>query len=157
MVPTGGGNSKGRCKSGSPSKFYHPPSVQMIDRVSILAMSPSCVFCKIVSREIPAEMVYEDDRIIVFLDNGPLFPGHCLVCPKQHYNTLMDLPPQMLEPLFSVTQVIARAVETGLEAAGSFVAINNKINQSVPHLHVPVIPRLPQDRMKGIFWPPRPY
>jgi len=121
-------------------------------------MSPSsCVFCKIISGELKAQIVYEDDKIIAFLDAGPIFGGHTLVSPKQHYVTLMDLPPKMLEPLFSVAQVICRAVEKGLGAEGSFVAINNKISQSVPHLHVHVIPRRPKDGMKGFFWPRRPY
>jgi histidine triad (HIT) family protein len=117
----------------------------------------NCVFCKIVQGSIAAETVYEDATSIVFLDNTPLFAGHCLVCPKEHFDTLMDVPPPLLEPLFTTAQRIARAVETGLGAEGSFVAINNKISQSVPHLHVHVIPRRPKDGMKGFFWPRRPY
>ena len=117
----------------------------------------ACVFCKIVSGEIPAQIVHQDDSCIVFLDSGPLFAGHCLVCPREHYDTLMDVPPAMLEPLFISVQKVARAVETGLGAEGSFVAVNNKISQSVPHLHVHVIPRRRKDGMKGFFWPRRPY
>jgi histidine triad (HIT) family protein len=117
----------------------------------------SCAFCRIVSSEVEAYTIYEDDRTIAFLDIGPLFAGHCLVCPKQHYDTLMDVPPEMLEPLFSTTQLIARAVEHGLGAAGSLIAVNNRISQSVPHLHVHVIPRRKGDGLKGFFWPRRPY
>jgi histidine triad (HIT) family protein len=117
----------------------------------------NCVFCKIANGAIPAETVYEDEQCIVFLDNTPLFAGHCLVCPKQHYDTLMDVPSALLQPLFENAQVIARAVETGLGAEGSFIAINNRISQSVPHLHVHVVPRRPKDGMKGFFWPRRPY
>ena len=117
----------------------------------------NCVFCKIAQGSIAAETVYEDDTCIVFLDNTPIFAGHCLVCPKEHFDTLMDVPGSLLEPLFTTTQRIARAVESGLGAEGSFVAINNKISQSVPHLHVHVIPRRPKDGMKGFFWPRRPY
>ena len=117
----------------------------------------NCVFCKIIRGEIAAEKVYEDESCVVFLDSGPLFAGHCLVCPRQHIETLMDVPPEMLQPLFTNAQLVARAVETGLGAEGSFVAINNKVSQSVPHLHVHVIPRRRKDGMKGVFWPRRPY
>lgn len=120
-------------------------------------MDPSCVFCKIVAGQIKAQTVYEDEGVVAFLDATPIFPGHTLICPKEHYLTLMDVPPSMLEPLFSASQRICRAVEKGLDAQGSFVAINNKISQSVPHLHVHVIPRRPKDGMKGFFWPRRPY
>jgi histidine triad (HIT) family protein len=116
-----------------------------------------CVFCKIVAGRIDAGIVYEDELTTVFLDSGPLFPGHCLVCPKEHYDTLMDVPPGRLEPLFSTAQIVARAIEQGLGAEGSFIAINNKISQSVPHLHVHVIPRRKGDGLKGFFWPRRPY
>ena len=120
-------------------------------------MSASCVFCKIVSGEIPTQTVYEDDTSIVFLDNGPLFPGHCLVCPKQHVETLADLPPSLVQPIFANAQLIAKAVERGLGAEGSFVAVNNRISQSVPHLHVHVVPRRRKDGLKGFFWPRQPY
>ncbi len=116
-----------------------------------------CIFCKIVAGKLDAYVVYEDDLTTVFLDNGPIFAGHSLVCPKQHYDTLMDVPPDRLQPLFSTAQIVARAIEKGLGADGSFIAINNKISQSVPHLHVHVIPRRRGDGMKGFFWPRRPY
>lgn len=117
----------------------------------------NCVFCKIVEGSIPAEKVHEDENCVVFLDSGPIFSGHCLICPKQHFETLMDAPGWLLQPLFKTAQLIGRAVETGLGAEGSFVAINNRISQSVPHLHVHVIPRRRKDGMKGFFWPRRPY
>ena len=117
----------------------------------------NCVFCKIIRGEIAAEKVYEDESCVVFLDSGPLFAGHCLVCPRQHIETLMDVPPEMLQPLFTNAQLVARAVETGMGAEGSFVAINNKVSQSVPHLHVHVIPRRRKDGMKGFFWPRNKY
>ena len=120
-------------------------------------MAASCIFCKIVSGEIPAHKVYEDDISIVFLDNGPLFPGHCLVSPKQHVETLADLPADLLQPVFANVQMIANALERGLNAEGSFVAINNRISQSVPHLHVHVVPRRKKDGLKGFFWPRQPY
>ncbi|MEO8128659.1 MAG: HIT family protein [Bryobacteraceae bacterium] len=120
-------------------------------------MPASCVFCRIVSGEIPAHKVYEDDVSIVFLDNGPLFPGHCLVTPKLHVETLADLPSDLVQPVFANAQLIARAVERGLGADGSFVAVNNRISQSVPHLHVHVVPRRKKDGLKGFFWPRQPY
>jgi histidine triad (HIT) family protein len=118
---------------------------------------PDCVFCKIVRGEIHAEIVHEDDISVVFLDTAPLFPGHALVCPKKHFDTLMEVPGNLLEPIFTAAQRVARAVERGLGAEGSFVAINNKVSQSVPHVHVHVIPRRRKDGMKGFFWPRRPY
>src|SRR6476620_10042075 len=94
----------------------------------ITLVTDNCVFCKIVRGEIAAEKVHEDDISIVFLDSAPIFAGHCLISPKEHFDTLMDLPPGLLEPLFSNAQLIARAVETGLGAEGSFVAVNNRIS-----------------------------
>lgn len=120
-------------------------------------MSASCVFCKIISGEIPAYKVYEDDVSIVFLDNGPLFPGHCLIIPKQHVETLADLPAVLVQPIFANAQLIAKALERGLGAEGSLVAVNNRISQSVPHLHVHVVPRRRNDGLKGFFWPRQPY
>jgi len=118
---------------------------------------PNCVFCRIIAGEVDALRIHEDDRVLVFLDSGPLFPGHCLVCPKQHIHTLPDVPADLLTPLFSTVQLICSAVERAMNAEGSFVAVNNKISQSVPHLHVHVIPRTKGDGMKGFFWPRRPY
>jgi histidine triad (HIT) family protein len=120
-------------------------------------MPSACVFCRIVAGEIDANRVYEDDDVIVFLDTGPLFPGHCLVCPKQHHELFTDSPPEMLQRLFSTAQLIGKAVERGLGAEGCFIAVNNRVSQSVPHLHVHVIPRSKGDGMKGFFWPRRPY
>jgi histidine triad (HIT) family protein len=118
---------------------------------------PACIFCRIIAGEIPAYKIHEDHDTMVFLDSGPLFAGHCLVCPKQHYGTLPDVPAALLQPLFSTVQLIARAVEHGLKAEGSFIAVNNNVSQSVPHLHVHVVPRRRGDGMKGFFWPRRPY
>lgn len=119
--------------------------------------SAQCIFCRIIAGEIEAARVYENDRVIVFLDNTPLFPGHCLVCPKEHYETLMDVPQDQLEGLFATAQTVARAVEAGLGAEGSFIAINNKVSQTVPHFHVHVVPRRRGDGLKGFFWPRRKY
>jgi histidine triad (HIT) family protein len=117
----------------------------------------SCTFCRIITGEIASYTVLEDDVTLAFLDHRPLFPGHCLLVPKAHYGTLIDLPTALLTPLMANTQLLARAVEHGLEAHGSFVAINNRISQSVPHLHIHVVPRRRKDGLRGFFWPRQPY
>jgi histidine triad (HIT) family protein len=116
-----------------------------------------CEFCQIVRGEISRYVVWEDRVSLGFLDDRPLFPGHVLLIPQQHYQTLADLPPDLIEPLFATTRLLARAVEEGMSAQGTFVAINNRISQSVPHLHVHVVPRRHQDGLKGFFWPRNPY
>jgi histidine triad (HIT) family protein len=117
----------------------------------------SCTFCRIIGGEISSYTVFEDDMTLAFLDHRPLFPGHCLLVPKTHYGTLLDVPTALLTPLMANAQLLARAVERGLEAHGSFVAINNRISQSVPHLHIHVVPRRRKDGLKGFFWPRQPY
>jgi histidine triad (HIT) family protein len=111
------------------------------------------VFCTIVAGGAPAEVVLDDEVCLGFLDTRPLFPGHTLLVPKAHHETLTDLPPQLVEPLFARARRVATAVERGLGAAGSFVAMNNRVSQSVPHLHVHVVPRNPKDGLRGFFWP----
>lgn len=117
----------------------------------------SCIFCRIVKGEIRGHVVFEDGATLAFLDHRPLFPGHCLLGPKIHYETLLDLPTALFTPMMTNAQLLARAIERGLEAQGSFVAINNRISQSVPHLHMHVVPRRRKDGLKGFFWPRRPY
>lgn len=97
--------------------------------------------------------MFEDELTFAFLDHRPLFPGHCLLVTRGHYETLADLPPELIPVFFSNAQLLARAVETGLKAEGSFVAINNRVSQSVPHLHVHIVPRRRKDGLKGFFWP----
>ncbi len=121
-------------------------------------LSPvDCVFCGIVAGEVPAHVVLETDHAVAFLDTRPVFPGHVLVVPRTHYETLMDIPPTELEPLFVAVQRVSRAIEAGLAADGVFVGINNRISQSVPHLHVHVIPRRRKDGLRGFFWPRHKY
>lgn len=115
--------------------------------------SAECIFCQVAAHSIPANVVFEDESSIAFLDHRPLFPGHCLLIPKVHYETLSDLPPALIGPLFSNAQRIARAVEKGMNAEGSFVAINNRVSQSVPHMHVHIVPRRKKDGLRGFFWP----
>jgi histidine triad (HIT) family protein len=111
------------------------------------------VFCSIVEGEGPAEIVFEDDRSLAFLDVRPLFPGHTLLVPKEHHETLSDLPTEQVGPLFENAQTLARAVQAAMGAEGTFVAMNNKVSQSVPHLHVHVVPRRRKDGLRGFFWP----
>ena len=113
----------------------------------------NCLFCRIVSGEVSAVVVFEDDDTLAFLDHRPLFPGHTLLVPREHYETLTDLPAKQVGPLFNNTQLLARAVESAMEAEGTFVAMNNRVSQSVPHLHIHVVPRRRKDGLKGFFWP----
>ncbi len=117
----------------------------------------TCAFCKIASDEVKANIVFEDDVSLAFLDHRPVFPGHCLLIPKPHYETLADLPDDLVAPLFLNAQLLARAIESALEAHGTFVAINNRVSQSVPHLHIHIVPRRRKDGLKGFFWPRQPY
>jgi histidine triad (HIT) family protein len=112
-----------------------------------------CLFCRIVAGDVPAQVVYSDDATVAFLDNRPLFAGHTLVVPREHVETLPDLPPERVGPVFLMARRLARAMEDGLGAAGSFVALNNRVSQSVPHLHVHVVPRQRKDGLRGFFWP----
>ena len=117
----------------------------------------TCAFCKIASAEVKANIVFEDDVSLAFLDHRPVFPGHCLLIPKHHHETLADLPDDLIPPLFRNAQLLARAIESALEAHGTFVAINNRVSQSVPHFHVHIVPRRRKDGLKGFFWPRQAY
>lgn len=117
----------------------------------------NCLFCGIVNGEVKASLVFDDDISMAFLDHRPLFPGHCLIVPKKHFETLSDLPTNLVGPFFRNVQLLTRAVEVALEAEGSFVAMNNRVSQSVPHLHVHVVPRRKKDGLKGFFWPRNKY
>ena len=117
----------------------------------------TCVFCAIAAGDVPATMVSRDDDVAAFLDARPVFKGHVLVVPRAHVPTLSDMPLDALGTLFAAVQRIARAVEAGLGADGTFVAMNNKVSQSVPHLHVHVVPRKKKDGLRGFFWPRVPY
>jgi histidine triad (HIT) family protein len=117
----------------------------------------NCLFCKIVKGEVAARLVFEDEISLAFLDHRPVFAGHCLVIPKEHYETLTDLPANLVGPFFRNVQLLSRAVESAMEAHGTFVAMNNRVSQSVPHLHTHIVPRRRKDGLKGFFWPRYPY
>jgi len=116
-----------------------------------------CAFCGIVEGKDESSIVYEDKQCVAFLDHRPLFPGHCLIVPREHVDTFEDLPKSLLEPIFAVAQLLARAMKPALGAEGTFVGINNRVSQSVPHFHVHVVPRRKGDGLRGFFWPRQKY
>lgn len=118
-------------------------------------MSPTaeCLFCRIAAGEVAAHVVVDEPDVVAFLDHRPLFAGHTLVVPRPHVDTLLELPADAVGPYFGRVQRIAAAVTEALEATGTFVAMNNVVSQSVPHLHTHVVPRRPKDGLRGFFWP----
>ena len=116
-------------------------------------MSDDCVFCRIIAGEVPAHIVLDDEEFVAFLDARPVFKGHVLVVPRRHYVTLADLPVPAVGPLFERVRLLSAAIPAALGAQGTFVALNNVVSQSVPHLHVHVVPRTKGDGLRGFFWP----
>ena len=128
------------------------------DSIADLAIQdPKCRFCQIIAGDEAAHLVLEDEGSIAFLDNRPLFPGHSLLVPRDHYETLGDLPDELVGPLFANARLLSVAVPKAMRKPGSFVALNNVVSQSVPHVHVHVVPRKPKDGLRGFFWPRRRY
>lgn len=112
-----------------------------------------CLFCRIVTGDEPAEIVLDGTDVVGFLDTRPLFPGHVLLVPRRHVDTLLDLPDDLVEPFFATARRVAAVVTETMGAQGTFVAMNNTVSQSVPHLHVHVVPRTKGDGLRGFFWP----
>ncbi|HEY7152113.1 MAG TPA: HIT family protein [Solirubrobacterales bacterium] len=112
-----------------------------------------CRFCAILAGEEDGHVVFEDDVSLAFLDHRPLFPGHSLLVPRQHVETIWDLPEELVGPLFANARVLSRGVRDAMKAQGAFVALNNVVSQSVPHLHVHAVPRNRKDGLRGFFWP----
>jgi histidine triad (HIT) family protein len=112
-----------------------------------------CLFCAIIAGTVPAHQILADAAVVAFLDARPVFKGHALVVPRAHYQTLADLPAGLISPLFTAVQRVSAAMPAALGAQGSFVAVNNVVSQSVPHLHAHVIPRIKGDGLRGFFWP----
>jgi len=112
-----------------------------------------CLFCSIADGTVPAHVVLSDDVAVAFLDARPVFKGHVLVAPRAHYVTLADLPADLVGPLFLRVQRVSAAMPAAFGAQGSFVAQNNTVSQSVPHVHVHVVPRTKGDGLRGFFWP----
>jgi histidine triad (HIT) family protein len=116
-------------------------------------MTADCVFCAIVAGERPAAMVLDEEQVVAFLDVRPVFKGHTLLVPRMHVETLADLPADLRDPFLAAGQRLSTAMQTALGAQGSFVAMNNVVSQSVPHLHMHVVPRTKGDGLRGFFWP----
>jgi histidine triad (HIT) family protein len=116
-----------------------------------------CTFCDIAGGLSEAEVVFDDDDTLAFLDHRPVFPGHTLLITREHFETLADLPDHALEPFFRSTRFLSSVIPDAMDAHGTFVAINNKVSQSVPHLHVHLVPRRRKDGLRGFFWPRHPY
>lgn len=116
-----------------------------------------CIFCDIVASEIDAEVVFEDEDTVAFLDIRPLFPGHVLLVPREHHVTIEDLPDEQVERFFLNGRRLAGAVREAMGADGTFMAMNNVVSQSVPHLHLHVVPRVRKDGLRGFFWPRHKY
>jgi histidine triad (HIT) family protein len=112
-----------------------------------------CAFCAIVAGDQPSATVLDETDLVAFLDVRPVFKGHVLLVPRLHVETLADLPARLRDPFLEAAQRISRAVTTALGAQGSFVAVNNVVSQSVPHLHLHVVPRTKGDGLRGFFWP----
>jgi histidine triad (HIT) family protein len=117
----------------------------------------ACVFCSIVAGTTRAHVVFEDPVCVAFLDARPLFPGHTLVVPRAHRATLRDLPGEELGPLLGTAQRLSLALERALASDGTFVALNDRVSQSVPHVHIHVVPRRKGDGLRGFFWPRHEY
>ena len=120
-------------------------------------MPSDCVFCAIAAGDVDAEVVFTDDEALAFLDNRPLFPGHCLLIPREHHEAIWDVPEDLAGRLFVKARTLAVAVREAMGADGAFVANNNVVSQSVPHFHLHVVPRVRKDGLRGFFWPRRKY
>jgi histidine triad (HIT) family protein len=116
-----------------------------------------CPFCAIAAGAEGGHVVFEDEVSLAFLDNRPLFPGHSLLIPRRHLETFADLPDELVGPLFANARLLSRAIPEAMSKPGSFVALNNVVSQSVPHLHVHLVPRNRRDGLRGFFWPRRKY
>jgi histidine triad (HIT) family protein len=116
-------------------------------------MAADCLFCRIVAGEEQAYVVWRDEATTAFLDTRPVFKGHVLLVTREHIDTFVELPARLVTPLFTIAQRLAAAMPKALGSQGSFVAMNNVVSQSVPHLHVHVVPRTKGDGLRGFFWP----
>ncbi len=142
---------------GIPARFKSTHATPLGAGGTTLADVPDCLFCRIVAGEVPAHAVLETDDLVAFLDHRPVFKGHVLLVPREHVVTLPDLPAPLRDPFLAAGQHLAAAMVAGLGAQGSFVAMNNTVSQSVPHLHLHVVPRTKGDGLRGFFWPRHKY
>lgn len=116
-----------------------------------------CTFCSIASGELDAHVVLVDDMFVAFLDIRPVFKGHTLLIPREHFETILDLPAGLIGPFFTLGRRLAGAIPQAMNAVGTFMAVNNVVSQSVPHLHLHIVPRRPKDGLRGFFWPRQRY
>lgn len=116
-----------------------------------------CIFCELIKNSLTTAKIYEDEDTFIFLDKRPLFLGHSLIIPKIHFETFDDLPSHLIGPFYLKVQQLNKVVQVAMNAEGSFIAMNNKVSQSVPHLHVHVVPRNRGDGLRGFFWPRHQY
>lgn len=148
--------SLGQAPTASPTGRGHEQAPACLTG-RMAAASPKnateCIVCRIIDGDLAAQVVHRDETLIAFLDHRPVFPGHVLVAPIEHVPDLNALEPTLMQPLMSMAQRISLAQQAALDAEGSFVAINNIVSQSVPHLHVHVVPRRFKDGLRGFFWP----
>lgn len=119
--------------------------------------SSDCVFCKIAQHQLDSVLVFEDAGSLAFLDHRPLFPGHTLLITKRHLRAIADLPPALLDSVFTNVRILAIAVQNAMSAEGTFIAVNNIVSQSVPHFHVHIVPRRQGDGLRGFLWPRHKY
>lgn len=124
---------------------------------TVASFDPSCAFCRVVADDDPQVLVYRTDAVAGFLDIRPVFHGHVLLVPRAHHETLDQLPAALAGPLLTATQITMRALQQAVGAQGAFVASNNVVSQSVPHVHWHVVPRTRGDGLRGFFWPRHPY
>jgi len=136
---------------------YRPTVSEEAAGVGGAGEAAGCVFCDIAAGLVPAHVVLADDEVVAFLDSRPVFKGHLLVAPRQHVRTLADLPATAVGPFFLRVQRISAVMPEALGSQGTFVAENNVVSQSVPHLHVHVVPRTKGDGLRGFFWPRQRY
>lgn len=118
---------------------------------------PDCIFDAIISGDAPAHLVLDEAEVVAFLDVRPVFPGHTLVVPRRHYGTVIDLPDGMAGLLWDAAARVSKAQRTALESSGTFFGLNDIVSQSVPHVHLHVVPRRPKDGLRGFFWPRQKY
>jgi histidine triad (HIT) family protein len=120
-------------------------------------LTDGCRFCAIVAGAEASHVVFEDESSLAFLDHRPLFPGHSLLVPRDHHETIWDLPDDLIRPLFANARLLSSAIRTAMGAQGAFIALNNVVSQSVPHVHVHLVPRNRKDGLRGFFWPRHKY
>lgn len=120
-------------------------------------MDEECAFCSIANKTADSKIVFQDEDSLAFLDSRPVFHGHCLLVPKQHFKTIMSAPDELVEKLFKNVKLLSKAVMDAMHCDGVLLIMNNEVSQSVPHLHVHVIPRKKGEVLKGFMWPRHPY